>query len=152
MKTLRHYFQALVGLFGLTTSHLAPQKGTGRAKHGPALTGPNFPQGGLAPTDQGDSKLSWINNFNKFCIMPERLIYDPYGRLDHDFMKNYSYKIFEQSIYCHPMRTITAKKINQLVFHLPIGEHAPGQDGSQKPASVPGAKVSDNRPEPGQAT
>jgi hypothetical protein len=106
----------------------------------------------LAPTDQGDGKLRRICNSNKFRILPERLICNLHGQLNHDFMKDASYKMFGQSIDCHPTQAIAAKQINQLVFHLPIGEHAPGQDGSQKPASVPGAKVSDNRPEPGQAT
>jgi hypothetical protein len=81
-----------------------------------------------------------------------RLQCSVYPNSDQHDMKKLMIHWFVNQVIGKAKQSKTSKTHHDFINPLPSGPRAQGQDGPQEPAPAPGAKVSDKRPEPGQAT
>jgi hypothetical protein len=81
-----------------------------------------------------------------------RLHCSVHPNFDHHDMKKLMTHWFVNQGIDNNKQSLVSKACPNFTNPLPSGQRAQGQEGSQEPAPAPGAKVSDNRPEPGQAT
>jgi hypothetical protein len=147
MATLRNYRSALALFLGQRPGNPASWAGASRAAKGqvcnlmggtgPVLLAATWLAGGSRPAARlGETRLQ--------CSV--------YPNSDHHDMKKLMTHQFVNQGIENNKQSLASKTCPNFTNPMPSGFRAQGQEGPQEPAPAPGAKVSDNRPEPGQAT